>query len=64
MTDDRCSKLTRAAFLMIKGSTADDITSKEELLEALQFAGFNPTVSCINRHWSASTTRITFSQIL
>ena len=39
MTDDRCSKLTRAAFLMIKGSTADDITSKEELLEALQFAG-------------------------
>ena len=43
MTDDRCSKLTRAAFLMIKGSTADDITNKEELLEALQFAGLLST---------------------
>ena len=39
MTDDRMSRLAKAAYLMVKGSLAEDISSKHELMEAMQFAG-------------------------
>ena len=60
--EDRHERLSRAAYLMVKGSTAEDLESEQELLEALQFVGFNPTQKSIRRHWSTSTTRLTYSQ--
>ena len=39
MYDERMIKLTKAAYLMVKGSLAEDLNSKQELMEALQFAG-------------------------
>ena len=60
--DDRLARISRAAFLMVKGSIAEDLESRHELTEALQFAGFNPTQRSVRRHWSDSTHRLTFSQ--
>ena len=37
--DDKMSKHFRAAYLMVKGSVAEDLQNREELIEALQFAG-------------------------
>ena len=36
---DKMTKHFRAAYLMVKGSVAEDLVSREELLEALQLAG-------------------------
>ena len=32
-------RVARSAYLMVKGSVAEDLVTKEELLEALQCAG-------------------------
>ena len=37
--DDRMTQVSRAAYLMVKGSIAEDLVTREELTEALQFAG-------------------------
>ena len=37
--DDRMGQLTRSSYLMVKGSVAEDLVTREELTEALQFAG-------------------------
>ena len=37
--EDKMSKQFRAAYLMVKGSVAEDLQSRQELVEALQFAG-------------------------
>ena len=37
--DDKMTKQFRAAYLMVKGSVAEDLQSRQELVEALQFAG-------------------------
>ena len=60
--DDRMARVSRAAYLMVKGSIAEDLESSQELTEALQFAGFNPTQRSVRRHWSGTTHRLTFSQ--
>ena len=39
------SRSLHAAYLCIKDSVADDITNTEELKQALQYAGYNPTPS-------------------
>ena len=36
---DKMTKQIRAAYLMVKGSVAEDLQSRQELVEALQFAG-------------------------
>jgi len=59
---DRLARLSKAAYLMVKGSIGEDLVKKEELVEALQYAGFNPTKRSIARHWIDSTRRLTFSQ--
>jgi len=59
---DRVVRLSKAAYLMVKGSIGEDLVKKEELIEALQYAGFNPTKRSIGRHWIDSTRRLTFSQ--
>ena len=38
-SDDRMTQVSRAAYLMVKGSIAEDLVTREELTEALQFAG-------------------------
>ena len=38
-SDDRMAQVSRAAYLMVKGSIAKDLATREELTEALQFAG-------------------------
>ena len=60
--DDRLSRISRAAYLMVKGSLAEDLVSIQELAEALQFAGFNPTKRSLSRHWLETTSRLTYSQ--
>ena len=37
--NDRMTQVSRAAYLMVKGSIAEDLVTREELTEALQFAG-------------------------
>ena len=37
--DDKMTKQFKAAYLMVKGSVAEDLQSRQELVEALQFAG-------------------------
>ena len=37
--EDKVTKQFRAAYLMVKGSVAEDLQSRQELVEALQFAG-------------------------
>ena len=37
--DDRMTQVSRAAYLMVKGSIAEDLVTRDELTEALQFAG-------------------------
>ena len=37
--NDRMTQVSRAAYLMVKGSIAEDLVTSEELTEALQFAG-------------------------
>ena len=37
--DDKMTKQFKAAYLMVKGSLAEDLQSRQELVEALQFAG-------------------------
>lgn len=59
---DRVVRLSKAAYLMVKGSIGEDLVKKEEFIEALQYAGFNPTQRSIGRHWIDSTRRLTFSQ--
>jgi len=59
---DRLVRLSKAAYLMVKGSIGEDLVKREELIEALQYAGFNPTKRSIGRHWIDSTRRLTFSQ--
>ena len=36
---DKTARLSKAAYLMVKGSIGEDLVKKEELIEALQFAG-------------------------
>ena len=36
---DENAKLSKAAYLMVKGSIAEDLAKKEEFIEALQYAG-------------------------
>ena len=36
---DYMGRVARSAYLMVKGSVAEDLVTKEELLEALQCAG-------------------------
>merc|ERR1719189_749000 len=55
-------QLTRSSYLMVKGSVAEDLVTREELTEALQFAGFNPTARTISRHWPDNTRSLTFHQ--
>ena len=38
-SDDRMTQVSRAAYLMVKGSIAEDLVTRDELTEALQFAG-------------------------
>ena len=40
-SDDRMAQVSRAAYLMVKGSIAEDLVTREELTEALQFAGIH-----------------------
>ena len=60
--EDRMSRIAKAAYLMVKGSLAEDLENIEELTEALQFAGFNPTKRSLTRHWLETTNRLTYSQ--
>ena len=36
---DRVVRLSKAAYLMVKGSIGEDLVKKEEFIEALQYAG-------------------------
>ena len=36
---DRVGRLSKAAYLMVKGSIGEDLVKKEEFIEALQYAG-------------------------
>ena len=59
-SDDRMSQVSRAAYLMVKGSIAEDLVTREELTEALQFAG--KLSHCvhfknINKHCSQDSIR-------
>ena len=36
---DRLVRLSKAAYLMVKGSIGEDLVKREELIEALQYAG-------------------------
>ena len=36
---DHMGRVARSAYLMVKGSVAEDLVTREELLEALQCAG-------------------------
>jgi len=60
--NDKTDLRAKAAYLMVKGSVGEDLVSKEELAEALQNAGYNPTLKTICKHWTQSTERMTFSQ--
>jgi len=59
---EKGTRLSKAAYLMVKGSIGEDLLKKEEFIEALQYAGFNPTQRSVGRHWIDSTRRLTFSQ--
>ena len=47
---DRLVRLSKAAYLMVKGSIGEDLVKREELIEALQYAG---NVEDINVNFSA-----------
>lgn len=55
-------RVSRAAYLMVKGSIGEDLTSKEDFTAALQLAGFNPSSRLTSSHWGSTTRQMTYSQ--
>lgn len=47
----------KAAYLMVKVDTANDLLSVEELIQAMQHAGRNPTRRIIRKYWRPDTGR-------
>ena len=44
------------------GSLGEDLTTTDELLTALRYAGFNPGRGCLARHWPPATASLSFQQ--
>jgi len=55
-------KASKAAYLMVKGSIGEDLSSQEEFTTALRYAGFNPNHRTTSNYWTETTRQLTFSQ--
>lgn len=55
-------KASKAAYLMVKGSIGEDLSSREEFTTALRYAGFNPSHRTTSNYWTETTRQLTFSQ--
>jgi len=55
-------KASKAAYLMVKGSIGEDLSSREEFTTALRYAGFNPSHRSTSNYWTETTRQLTFSQ--
>ena len=54
-----------AAYLCVKSSVAEDLSSYEEIKLALQYAGFSPSESLLKKIWSKNSPNgITFEEFL
>ena len=58
-------KELHAAYLCVKSSVAEDLSSPQEITLALQYAGYNPSQTMLKRIWSENTPNgITFEEYL
>ncbi|EDO42554.1 predicted protein [Nematostella vectensis] len=58
---DNFMKECRAAYLSVLPSTSEKITSTEELMQALQFGGRNPSRKVMEKYWKTNTDNITYN---
>ncbi|XP_042232594.1 EF-hand calcium-binding domain-containing protein 7-like [Homarus americanus] len=54
--EESTQKELHAAYLCVKPTVAEDLTSCEELKRALQYAGLNPTPSFLAKYWQEGET--------
>lgn len=50
----------RAAYLTIFKSSLESIISKDQLYQALQHAGRNPSQKTLNKYWTPQTAKLNF----
>ena len=53
---------SRAAYLCVKATTAEDLTSAVELEAALQHAGYNPSKTLLDRYWTSDTESVPYQE--
>ena len=53
---------SRAAYLCVKESTAEDLSSVVELEAALQHAGYNPSRTLLDRYWTSDTESLPYQE--
>lgn len=63
--DEPHHKELHAAYLCVKSSVAEDLSSSQEATLALQYAGFNPSEKLLKKIWGENATNgITFEEFL
>ena len=53
---------SRAAYLCVKETTAEDLASAPELEAALQHAGYNPSRTLLDRYWTSDTESVPYQE--
>ena len=53
---------SRAAYLCVRESTAEDLSSVVELEAALQHAGYNPSRTLLDRYWTSDTESLPYQE--
>ena len=53
---------SRAAYLCVKETTAEDLASAAELEAALQHAGYNPSRTLLDRYWTSDTESLPYQE--
>lgn len=53
---------SKAAFLCVKETTAEDLASAVELEAALQHAGYNPSRTLLDRYWTSGTESVPYQE--
>ena len=53
---------SKAAYLCVKETTAEDLQSLSELEAALQHAGYNPSKTLLDRYWTGDTESLPYRE--